>query len=257
MVKCPFCHYDNEDGALFCEQCKSDLALAEPPPAAEIVETAPVLAIPDGVPLLQPIVAEPVSSSTPPVSDAVPVEAVEALTPIPLAPQMPVVPSAVEVIAPVLSPDVGVAPPVAIPLTPPVVAMPLSPPAPACTTTTPIPVAVAPSAALPAEAQPRLIVLRGLKRNVEYPLYEGHNFIGRAVEKPVDIDLDDQEPPDRVWSSRQHALITFEGGQLIIEDLNSSNGTFVNRARIYPGQKRELAVNDVIQIGTVQMKLII
>ena len=26
MVQCPFCHYNNEDGALFCEQCKSDLA---------------------------------------------------------------------------------------------------------------------------------------------------------------------------------------------------------------------------------------
>ena len=30
MMKCPFCQYDNEDGALFCEQCKSDLGLAEP-----------------------------------------------------------------------------------------------------------------------------------------------------------------------------------------------------------------------------------
>jgi len=29
------------------------------------------------------------------------------------------------------------------------------------------------------------------------------NFIGRADEKPVDIDLEDQEPPDRVWCSRQ------------------------------------------------------
>ena len=76
-----------------------------------------------------------------------------------------------------------------------------------------------------------------------------------ADEKPVDIDLDDQEPPDRVWSSRQHALITFEEGKLVIEDLNSANGTFVNRARIYPGQKRDLAVGDVLQIGTVQMKL--
>jgi pSer/pThr/pTyr-binding forkhead associated (FHA) protein len=156
----------------------------------------------------------------------------------------------VEVIAPVIAPDVGAAPPVTPPPVPPVVAIPVPP------TTTEIPVPALP-AALPAEAQPRLIVLRGLKRNVEYPLYEGHNFIGRADEKPVDIDLDDQEPPDRVWSSRQHALITFEGSKLNIEDLNSSNGTFVNRARIYPGQKRELAVNDIIQIGTVQMKLII
>jgi hypothetical protein len=110
---------------------------------------------------------------------------------------------------------------------------------------------------LPAGAQPRLLVLRGQKRNVEYPIYEGHNFIGRADEKPVDIDLEDQEPPDRVWSSRQHALITLENNMLVIEDLNSSNGTFVNRGRIYPGQKRPLAVNDVVQIGNVQLKLIV
>jgi hypothetical protein len=110
---------------------------------------------------------------------------------------------------------------------------------------------------LPAGAQPRLLVLRGQKRNVEYPIYEGHNFIGRADEKPVDIDLEDQEPPDRIWSSRQHALITLENNILVIEDLNSSNGTFVNRGRIYPGQKRPLAVNDVVQIGNVQLKLIV
>src|SRR5438445_9432359 len=29
MMKCPFCQYDNEDGALFCEQCKSDLGVLE------------------------------------------------------------------------------------------------------------------------------------------------------------------------------------------------------------------------------------
>jgi pSer/pThr/pTyr-binding forkhead associated (FHA) protein len=144
------------------------------------------------------------------------------------------------------------------PPTMPASAMPSAPTAPpASAPTTPAAPASAAGAPLPPDAQPRLVVLRGLKRNVEYPIYEGHNFIGRADEKPVDIDLDDQEPPDRVWSSRQHALITFENGQLLIEDLNSSNGTFVNRTRIYPGQKRELAVGDVVQIGTVQMKLIV
>ena len=71
----------------------------------------------------------------------------------------------------------------------------------------------------------------------------------------MDIDLEDQEPPDRVWCSRQHACISFEDSQLTIEDLNSANGTYVNRTRVYPGQKRPLSVNDVIQIGTVQMKV--
>ena len=100
-------------------------------------------------------------------------------------------------------------------------------------------------------------MLRGQKRNAEYPIFEGLNFLGRADEKPVDIDLEDQEPPDRVWCSRQHACISFEGDVLAIEDLNSANGTFVNRRRVYPGQRRTLAPNDIIQIGNVQLKVVV
>src|SRR2546426_12342842 len=32
MVKCPFCAFANEDGALFCEQCKSDISSVAPAP---------------------------------------------------------------------------------------------------------------------------------------------------------------------------------------------------------------------------------
>ncbi len=126
-----------------------------------------------------------------------------------------------------------------------------APPPPAAPESAPAPAA----AGLPPGAQPRLIVIRGQKINAEYPIYPYLNFIGRADEKPVDIDLEDQEPPDRVWCSRQPALITFEEGPLTIEDLNSANGTYVNRTRVYPGQKKQLSVNDVVQIGNVQMKV--
>ncbi len=180
MVQCPFCQYQNEDGALFCEQCKSDLSAV--PAAAGAADMGMAMA-----------------------ADA----------------------------APAMAMPVADAPAMAAPAE--------APPA--------------PGAKLAADAKPRLVVLRGLKINVEYPIYEGHNFVGRADEKPVDIDLDDQEPPDRVWSSRQHALITFENSELQLEDLNSANGTFVNRTRVYPGQKRALALNDVIQVGTVQLKV--
>ena len=235
MTKCPFCHFENEDGALFCEQCKSDLAGVEmtapvhseqpafgsPLPAAAM-ETAPLVA-----PVVEAYVAEAI------VAEAVPIEAlgtseamVPTVTPIESPPEPPPAPPAAEAPAPE---------PAAAPA-------PAAPPEPA--------------AALPAGAEPRLLVLRGQKRNVEYPLYEGHNFIGRADEKPVDIDLEDQEPPDRVWCSRQHACISFESDVLAIEDLNSSNGTYVNRTRVYPGQKRPLSLNDIIQIGNVQLKVV-
>lgn len=104
-------------------------------------------------------------------------------------------------------------------------------------------------------ANPHLIVIRGEKLNVDFPVYNGKNYIGRASEKAVDIDLTALEPADQVWSSRQHALLTFERGTLLIEDLNSLNGTFVNRSRLHPGQKRVLQTSDVIQIGTVQFRV--
>ncbi len=106
-------------------------------------------------------------------------------------------------------------------------------------------------------ADPRLVVVRGERLNVAYPILEGKNYIGRAAEQPVDIDLDGQEAVERIWTSRQHAVITWDRGELILEDLNSLNGTFVNRSRIHPGQQRVLKADDIVQIGTVQLKVVI
>ncbi len=238
MLKCPFCHFDNEDGALFCEQCKSDLGGA----AVPVAQAEPVEAIPTAEPLpAEPYEAIPLAASEAIPFAAEPVEA-EPLPAVPLAETTPREAQPVAETHPLahMPPPVHTAPPA-----------PHAPPSAA-------PAAAAPvAAALPAGAQPRLLVLRGQKRNVEYPIYEGLNFIGRADEKPVDIDLEDQEPPDRIWCSRQHACISFENNELSLEDLNSANGTYVNRTRIYPGQKRQLAVNDIIQIGNVQMKVVV
>ena len=100
-----------------------------------------------------------------------------------------------------------------------------------------------------------LRVVRGERLNIAYPVLEGKNLIGRSADKPVDIDLIGQEPEDQVWSSRQHAQVILNPTQLLIEDLNSLNGTFVNRQRIHPGQQRVLQVGDIIQIGTVQLRV--
>ena len=103
--------------------------------------------------------------------------------------------------------------------------------------------------------KPRLEVVRGEKLGVAFLVLEGKNLVGRTVATPVDIDLTGQEPVERVWSSRQHACLTFDGKTVILEDLNSLNGTFVNRQRVLPGQQRTLQPNDVIQIGTVQLRV--
>ena len=108
-----------------------------------------------------------------------------------------------------------------------------------------------------AQVRPKLVVLRGLRIDVEYPVYEGRNTIGRFADKPVDIDLMNQESVEQIWCSRQHAVVTCETGIVAVEDLNSLNGTWVNGVRIHPGQRRPLKPGDVLQIGTVQMKLVI
>jgi len=101
----------------------------------------------------------------------------------------------------------------------------------------------------------RLLVIRGLKTGEEFLLFEGPNFIGRTDDMPVEVDLTFQEPAERIWSSRQHAVIFCEKGTLVLDDLDSSNETHVNRKRVVPGKKQELKANDVIQIGEVQLKV--
>jgi hypothetical protein len=236
MVKCPFCGFENEDGVLFCEQCKSDLSAVPSSPAPAPVEAVPMAAIvdepaPPTVTAAQLAEWLPPDASPPPFAFAAPDDVLPNLGMGETLPLAEVVPT-------------GSAPEASLPVAEAVAA----PPAPAAA-----PVAMATG------AQPRLKVMRGLKVGVEFPIYSEYNYIGRADEKPVDIDLEDQEPPDRVWCSRQHAVIHFDeaAGVLTLEDLNSSNGTYVNRNRVYPGEKKTLNPNDVVQIGTVHMKLLV
>jgi pSer/pThr/pTyr-binding forkhead associated (FHA) protein len=100
-----------------------------------------------------------------------------------------------------------------------------------------------------------LEVVRGEKLGKYLPILDGRNVVGRAVSEPVDIDLSGQEPVERVWVSRKHAVIHSDGRVLILEDLNSLNGTFVNRVRLAAGAQRPLQLGDVVQFGTVQMRV--
>jgi hypothetical protein len=234
MLNCPFCQFENEDGALFCEQCKSDLSMAD----------QGMTIAPDEGTLSD--VAEPSTIADPPLASA-PVAAV--------VDEAQVVSAvAVAEVANDIHTRETIPPDQPSPLVEGLAADTHHGATPASSISTVDPDAGVPDK-LAADAKPKLVVLRGQRVNVEYPIYEGDNFIGRSDDKAVDIDLEDQEPADRVWSSRQHAVINFQDGLLSLEDLNSTNGTFVNRNRVHPGQKRPLQINDVIQIGTVQLKV--
>lgn len=104
-------------------------------------------------------------------------------------------------------------------------------------------------------SQPRLVVLQGEFPNEEYPILEGRNWIGRADQRPVDIDLERQESADEEpLVSREHARITFENNQMFIEDLYSANGTSVNGNILNPGTRYPLPTDAIIQIGTVLLQ---
>lgn len=66
----------------------------------------------------------------------------------------------------------------------------------------------------------------------EYALKDGENLIGR---ENVDVLLTHNTV------SRKHAKITIQDGKAYVEDLGSTNGTYVNGAKINAGDKLELA----------------
>jgi len=65
--------------------------------------------------------------------------------------------------------------------------------------------------------------------------------IGRGAENDLNL------PHPTV--SRRHARITRSGSIYHLEDLRSSNGTFVNGERLEPGRAAKLSVGDVIHVG--------
>lgn len=60
---------------------------------------------------------------------------------------------------------------------------------------------------------------------------------------------------DDCYSSRYHAWVTFEGAVFWIEDLGSTNGTWLNGKFL---QKREaLASGDLIKVGQTELKFLL
>ncbi|MDX1520667.1 MAG: FHA domain-containing protein, partial [Anaerolineae bacterium] len=76
--------------------------------------------------------------------------------------------------------------------------------------------------------------------------------IGRSSPKnPVDIDLNPFEA-GKVGISRRHARIYQQDGDWFIEDLNSTNGTRLNRNKLTPQTSTTLRHEDVIRFGLLK-----
>jgi pSer/pThr/pTyr-binding forkhead associated (FHA) protein len=94
---------------------------------------------------------------------------------------------------------------------------------------------------------PALVVRSGGGRAGEHFVPQGERTtIGRSPDN--DVFLDD------VTVSRKHAVLVDRGGEYVIEDLGSLNGTFVNRRRIESGTRLESG--DEVQIGKYRLSFL-
>jgi pSer/pThr/pTyr-binding forkhead associated (FHA) protein len=89
-----------------------------------------------------------------------------------------------------------------------------------------------------------LAITKGPDAGRRFPV-SGSVSIGRDASAGIVID-DEQV-------SRRHAVVSLEDGGLVVHDLESTNGTWVNGERVVARQA--LAVGDRLQIGATVIEL--
>lgn len=92
---------------------------------------------------------------------------------------------------------------------------------------------------------PKLIITRDGNTVEEIELANSRSLVGRSGLSDVVIESH--------FVSRQHALLVRDEGAVVLVDLKSSNGTFVNSRRI---TSKVLLDNDIIMIGDHRIKMI-
>ena len=257
MPFCPQCGVDNPEGARFCDQCGAMLipvtgaapAAVAPPavPAAPAVPQATasgVITCPQcgtqalpgeafcencGAPLNAPL--RPVAPApTPPYSSNIPPQAS-------YPPPQPAAPPSYETAPPTPAYQPPVAPAIPAPPTP---AAPAYPPA---------------SGGYRAGLAPSKLTVVDTGATIMLP-NAVQAFVGRA--DPVsqffpDVDLTPHGALDQ-GVGRRHARLFVSGGQVMLEDLDSTNGTHVNDQRLPARQPQPLRDGDQLRFGGLHLR---
>lgn len=96
------------------------------------------------------------------------------------------------------------------------------------------------------EMRPHLIVLYPQNQFKQIPLERGTVILGRGTD--ANIRLDDE------LVSRKHCALTFDGRYVIVKDLGSTNGTFVDGSPI-DSTGKNLESDNRLQIGKMVLKV--
>lgn len=104
-----------------------------------------------------------------------------------------------------------------------------------------------------------LVIERGGTPGTEFALTNDESTIGRwDADNGIfpDIDLDAHDDDAKV--SRRHARISRNNGSYFIEDLGSTNGTYVNRGRrLLPGNIHILNDGDEVIVGKTFLRFLV
>lgn len=100
-----------------------------------------------------------------------------------------------------------------------------------------------PSVSAEVVAHACIAVVGGKEQGRLFQLTQRESVIGRAPSAQIRID-------DGAIST-QHARLSWDGELHWLEDLNSTNGTFLNGERLEPGKPVSLALNDTIQVADI------
>jgi two-component system cell cycle response regulator len=98
------------------------------------------------------------------------------------------------------------------------------------------------------EQEACLIIIRGTPQGSRFFLTQAEMIIGR--DPTAEISVADQS------ISRKHAKVTKANGKVVLTDLGSSNGTYVNDKKVSSGESVSLAKEDMVKIGNSIFKFL-
>ncbi|GAB4470034.1 MAG: FHA domain-containing protein [Elainellaceae cyanobacterium] len=228
MMSCPNCGAAVQSDASFCGQCGFNLrAAGAEAPDVSTPTVAPDFAIPD-LPAVEPLVSP----------DPLPPDPLPNVSPPPIA----------------ASPDLlsaPVIPPIAEPLSAPMVEQPSTPVAPPLTppaSSAPVASPTMPLGTTQLQTQRATLLHVQTNQVIELPQSLTVIHLGKPNDRiPPDIDVSGFPSSEIV--SRVHADIRVEGDAYYLEDVGSSNGTYINNMPLPMGNRHRLRPGDRISLG--------